>query len=119
MKRRKSSTIGAQDKMKFLPVVLLAIQLMAAAFARCTEGDCADSHGLMMYEDGCQYLGECKSGKHGEGAVMYADGETCFGGYNQGDKVGIPNRQRILTCPDNSTNKGTWKDGLFVASTEY
>ncbi len=52
-------------------ICLLPLQV----FAQCTEGNCVDGKGTMVFSDGkAKYVGEFKNGKRdGKGTMMFPD----------------------------------------------
>ncbi|MCP4254327.1 MAG: hypothetical protein GY775_13150 [Candidatus Scalindua sp.] len=106
----------------------------------CTEGDCENGRGTMVYPDGTKYKGEFKAGRRsGQGTYTYSDGGNYTGEWRDNLRHGkgtdtftngviyegewvLSKRhgQGKLTMPDLGTYEGEWKEdkkqgqGTFV-----
>jgi hypothetical protein len=100
-------------KILLLLVVCVICLLPLQVFAQCTEGNCTDGKGTMIFSDGgAKYVGEFKKGmRHGKGTMMFADTGTP-GGQKQFEgqwKEDQPNGKGTLTFYDGRKFVGEWK----------
>lgn len=97
----------------------------------CTEGDCENGRGTMVYPDGTKYKGEFKAGRRsGQGTYTYSDGGNYTGEWRDNLRHGkgtdtftngviyegewaLSKRhgRGKLTMPDLGTYDGEWKEG--------
>lgn len=98
---------------------------------KCIEGDCANGHGIYVYQEGEKYVGEWKDNKyHGQGTLIETDGRRFEGEWREGEKVkgvqiysdggkwvggfneeGLFDGAGELTTPDGVIGRGVWKNG--------
>lgn len=78
----------------------------------CVQGDCANGRGTYIYKNGeAKYTGEFKNNlPHGQGAVLYANGERYSGEFELGSFNGLG----TLHMRDGRKVNGYWKDGTFM-----
>ena len=97
----------------------------------CTEGDCENGRGTMVYPDGTKYKGTFKSGRRsGQGTYTYSDGGSYTGEWQdnlrngkgtdtfangviyEGEwKLSKRHGKGKLTMPDLGTYDGEWEEG--------
>jgi len=91
-------------------------------FAQCTEGNCTDGKGTLIYPDkGMKYVGEFKYGKrHGKGILMMPDRETSRGQkqYEGQWKDNLPTGKGTLTFTDGRKFVGQWKTETLTSQRE-
>jgi hypothetical protein len=100
-------------KISLLLIVFAMCLLPLQVFAQCTEGNCSNGKGTMIFSDGgAKYVGEFKNGmRHGKGAMMFADTATS-GGQKQYEgqwKEDKPSGKGTLTFYDGRKFVGDWK----------
>lgn len=78
----------------------------------CVEGDCRNGRGTYIYKNGeAKYSGQFKNNlPHGQGAVLYANGERYSGEF----KLGSFNGYGTLFLRDGNRVVGNWRDGTFI-----
>ena len=110
MERKKE-----EMKIKILSIVIGCVicLLPLQVLAQCTEGNCTDGIGTMVFSDGkAKYVGEFKKGvRQGKGTIMFAD--TGIPGaqkqYEGQWKENQPNGKGTLTFYDGRKFVGEWK----------
>jgi hypothetical protein len=101
-------------KILLLLMVFVICLLPLHVFAECTEGNCTDGKGTMIYSEkvGRKYVGQFKNGKRdGKGTYMFSDGTKSSGQkqYEGGWKEDIPSGKGTLTFYDGRKFVGEWK----------
>jgi len=101
-------------KMLLLLIVFVICLLPLHVFAECTEGNCTDGKGTMIYpqKEGQKYVGQFKNGKRdGKGAYMFSDGTKSDGQkqYEGEWKEDMPSGKGTLTFYDGRKFVGEWK----------
>jgi len=93
-------------------ICLMPLQVLA----QCTEGNCTDGIGTMVFSDGkAKYVGEFKKGvRQGKGTIMFADtgipgGQKQYEGQWKEDQ---PNGKGTLTFYDGRKFVGEWKSEI-------
>ena len=81
----------------------------------CVQGDCRNGRGTYIYKNGeAKYTGQFKNNlPHGQGAVLYANGERYSGAFELGSFNGIG----TLYMRDGRKVAGFWKDGTYMSKT--
>ena len=101
-------------KMLLLLIVFVICLLPLHVFAECTEGNCTDGKGTMIYPEMAarKYVGQFKNGKRdGKGTYVLSDG-TKPGDqkqYEGGWKEDMPSGKGTLTFYDGRKFVGEWK----------
>ncbi|MHB9096597.1 MAG: hypothetical protein ACYC5X_02115 [Syntrophales bacterium] len=105
-------------KMTLLLIVLVICLLPLHVFADCTEGNCINGKGTMIYaEGGPKYVGQFKNGKRdGKGAYINSDGTKSSGQkqYEGGWKDDMPSGKGTLIFFDGRKFVGEWKFEIVV-----
>ena len=74
--------------------LLLSSLIFSQLYAQCTNGDCDNGNGRLLYANGDRYLGEFKNGvSHGRGAYYYANGDLYKGEFKNGERHGYGTMQ--------------------------
>jgi hypothetical protein len=105
--------------MLLLLIVFVICLLPLQVFAECTEGNCTDGKGTMIYpaKAGQKYAGQFKNGKRdGKGTYMFSDGTKSSGQkqYEGGWKEDMPSGKGTLTFYDGRKFVGEWKSETVV-----
>jgi hypothetical protein len=76
------------------------------AFAdECTQGDCVNGKGVMVYSTGHTYTGSFKDGgRHGEGVLLLPGDRKMVGVWENDEIV-----EGLYTLPDGTIYEGQWK----------
>ena len=78
--------------MRTVAIVMLPACLMlsaAVAADECTQGDCVNGKGTVVYATGHTYTGGFKNGERsGQGILIYPDGKKQEGTFKGGEYVG-------------------------------
>jgi hypothetical protein len=100
-------------KILLLSIVFVICLLPMQVIAQCTEGNCTDGKGTMIFPDGGpKYVGEFKNGKReGKGTMMFpgaakSAGQKQYEGQWKEDK---PSGKGTLTFYDGRKFVGEWK----------
>ena len=109
-------------KILSLLIVCVVCLLPLHVFAQCTEGNCVDGKGTMLFSDGGpKYVGQFKNGKRdGKGTMMFPDPKTSVGQkqYEGQWKEDQPNGKGTLTFYDGRKFVGEWKFEVVVSKGE-
>jgi len=111
MERKKEEM---KIKILLLLVVFVIFLLPPQVFAECTEGNCTNGKGTMIYpaKMGQKYAGQFKNGKRdGKGTLMFSDGTKSDGQkqYEGEWKEDVPSGKGTLTFYDGRKFVGDWK----------
>ncbi|MHB8909551.1 MAG: MORN repeat-containing protein [Syntrophales bacterium] len=114
-------------KIKMLLLIAFVICILPLhAFAECTDGNCTNGKGTMIYPEksGMKYVGQFKNGKkEGKGTVTFSDATKSKGQkqYEGGWKEDMPSGKGTLTFFDGRKFVGEWKVETIVTqdSVEY
>ncbi|MBL4587700.1 MAG: hypothetical protein JKX84_11690 [Flavobacteriales bacterium] len=76
--------------------------------AQCIEGNCYDSNGTFLFENGDRYKGQWKKGvENGYGVYEFANGDVYKGAW----KGGLMDGRGTFTYNNGDKYIGAWKDG--------
>ncbi len=121
--------------MKHLIWTTALLILNLTSFAQCTQGDCKNGHGLLVFETGNKYKGEFKDGKrHGEGTFIWKSGAKYKGDWRDDQMSGTgtyiyPDRRHykgefsnnkihgtgtLFDAEGSILKEGEWEMGEFV-----
>ncbi len=90
-----------------LGLIILTINLSAQT---CAFGDCITGYGIQNYENGNQFLGEFKDGKHnGQGVMFYTNGDKYVGSW----KNDIFHGEGRMYKEGRLLKSGVWEYGIL------
>ena len=93
-------------KLAFFSFIILVSTSIASA--QCTEGNCYNSNGTYLFENGDQYKGQWKKGEmSGYGVYEFANGDVYKGAW----KKGLMDGRGTYTYANGDKYIGMWKEG--------
>ena len=86
-----------------LIIIFLAPQMSIGD--ECTQGDCENGQGTMVYDTGHQFTGGFKDGdRHGDGVLLMPGGRKIVGTWQNNEIV-----EGTFTKPDGTRYVGQWQ----------
>lgn len=93
-------------KLAFLSFMIFGTATIS--MAQCTDGNCYNSNGTFMFENGDMYKGQWKNGKQqGYGVYEFANGDVYKGAWKEGVMAG----RGTYTYSNGDKYIGEWKEG--------
>tara|TARA_B110001450_G_scaffold172095_1_gene160547 strand:+ start:716 stop:3034 length:2319 start_codon:yes stop_codon:yes gene_type:complete len=93
---------------KYIFTLTLISTCFLSQAQECISGNCYDSFGRILYDNGQEYIGEFKNGDpHGYGKTLYSNGDVYIGEYNNGTKHGYG----VFKWRNGNTFYGKFKNG--------